>query len=68
MSKNMNKKMNMKKHPKKNNNQVVPEYVKETPEARRRRVSSGVKFRPVVIDNKKRKLLEREKSLTKSDS
>ena len=34
-------------------------YGKETPEARKRRVSSGVKFRAVIIENKKRKLLEK---------
>jgi hypothetical protein len=30
-------------------------YIKETPEARKKRVSSGVKLRTLVIENKKRK-------------
>jgi len=29
---------------------------KETPESRKKRVSSGVKFRAVIFENKKRKL------------
>jgi len=33
-------------------------YIKETPEARYRRVSSGVKFRAVVFEDKRRKLRE----------
>jgi len=32
---------------------------KETPEARKQRVSSGVKFRVAVFENKKRKLQEK---------
>jgi len=34
-------------------------YSKETPEARKKRVSSGVKFRAVVFRNKKRQLQEK---------
>jgi hypothetical protein len=33
-------------------------YTKETPEARYRRASSGVKFRAVVFEDKRRKLRE----------
>ena len=32
---------------------------KETPNARKKRVSSGVKFRAAVFENKKRKLQEK---------
>lgn len=32
---------------------------KESPETRKKRVSSGIKFRAAVIDNKKRKLQEK---------
>jgi len=32
---------------------------KETPEARKKRVSSGVKFRAAVIEDKKKRLLEK---------
>ena len=34
---------------------------KETPEARKKRVSSGVKFRAAVFEDKKRKLQGKEK-------
>ena len=34
-------------------------YVKETPEARKNRVSSGVKFRPVVFEDKRHKLRDK---------
>ena len=34
---------------------------KETPEARKKRVSSGVKFRAAVMKNKKRKLQNKER-------
>lgn len=40
---------------------------KESPEARKKRVSSGVKFRAVVIENKKRKLQEQEKRKDRDD-
>ena len=36
-----------------------PKYAKETPEARKKRVSSGVKFRAVVFKDKRRKLLDK---------
>ena len=36
---------------------------KESPEARKKRVSSGAKFRPVVIENKKRKLQEKDREI-----
>jgi len=36
-----------------------PKYAKETPEARKKRVSSGVKFRAVVFEDKRRKLLDK---------
>ena len=32
---------------------------KETPEARKKRASSGVKFRAVVMENKKKRLREK---------
>lgn len=32
---------------------------KESPEAHKIRVSSGIKFRPSVVESKKRKLLEK---------
>lgn len=35
---------------------------KETPETRKQRVSSGVKFRAAVFENKKRKLQEKIKT------
>ena len=34
-------------------------YVKETPEARYKRVSSGVKFRAVVFEDRRRKLMRK---------
>ena len=34
-------------------------YTKETPEARKKRVSSGVKFRAVVFKDKRRKLRDK---------
>jgi hypothetical protein len=34
-------------------------YTKESPEARKKRVSSGVKFRATVFQDKRRKLRER---------
>jgi len=37
----------------------VPKYTKETPEARKKRVSSGVKFRPAVFEDKRRKLRDK---------
>ena len=40
---------------------------KETPEARKQRVSSGVKFRAAVFENKKRKL-QNDKKLKDSDN
>lgn len=36
---------------------------KESPEARKKRVSSGAKFRPVVTPNKKRKLQEKDRKI-----
>jgi len=41
--------MNKKKSPK-------LKYIKETPEARKKRISSGVKFRSVIFEDKRRKL------------
>ena len=35
------------------------DLTKETPEARKKRVSSGVKFRGVVFENKKKRLKEK---------
>ena len=35
-------------------------YAKETPEARKKRVSSGVKFRAVVFEDKRRKLRDKD--------
>ena len=34
-------------------------YTKETPEARKKRVSSGVKYRAVIFEDKRRKLREK---------
>ncbi|MCL2494626.1 MAG: hypothetical protein FWE98_03080 [Oscillospiraceae bacterium] len=39
----------------------VPKYAKEAPEARRKRVSSGVRFRPAVFEDRRRKLREKWK-------
>lgn len=36
---------------------------KETPEARKKRVSSGVRFRAAVFENKKRKLRQKDKKI-----
>ena len=35
------------------------DIIKETPEARKKRVSSGAKFRATVFESKKRKLQEK---------
>ena len=40
-------------------------YTKETPEARKKRASSGVKFRATVFEDKRRKL--RDKRMNKED-
>jgi len=37
----------------------LTELTKESPKARKERVSSGVKFRAVVIENKKKKLQDK---------
>ena len=34
-------------------------YIKETPKARKKRVTSGVKFRATVFEDKRRKLCEK---------
>jgi len=39
----------------------ILEYTKESPAARKKRVSSGVKFRAVIIESKKRKLLDKSR-------
>jgi len=44
---------------------AIPKYTKETPEARKKRVSSGVKFRATVFEDKRRKL--RDKWMNKED-
>ena len=49
----------------KNKTPKKPKYAKETPEARKSRVSSGVKFRAVVFEDKRRKL--RDKAAEKED-
>ena len=36
-----------------------PKYAKETPDARKKRASSGVKFRAVVFEDKRRKLSDK---------
>jgi len=38
---------------------VILNYTKETPEARKKRVSSGVKFRAAVFEDRRRKLKEK---------
>ena len=40
---------------------------KETPQARKERVSSGVRMRAAVIDNKKRKLQDKENLKDRDD-
>ena len=40
---------------------------KETPQARKERVSSGVKFRAAVMDHKKRKLQNKENLKDRDD-
>ena len=34
----------------------ILKFTKETPEARKHRISSGVKFRAVIFENKKRRI------------
>lgn len=45
----------------------VPNIIKETPEVRKKRVSSGVKYRGAVFENKKKrqqdKLIDYEENL-----
>jgi hypothetical protein len=41
---------------------------KETPETRKKRVSSGISFRAAVFDNKKKKLREKQYELQKGIS
>ncbi|MCL2513157.1 MAG: hypothetical protein FWF08_04565 [Oscillospiraceae bacterium] len=38
---------------------TIVKYTKETPEARKERVSSGVRFRAAVFENKKKKLRDK---------
>jgi len=38
--------------------QPTPKGIKETPEARKKRVASGVKFRATVFEDKKRRRLD----------
>jgi len=35
-------------------------YTKETPESRKKRASSGVRFRTAVFEDKRRKLLDKQ--------
>ena len=49
-----------------NNSKLKMESTKETPEARKKRVSSGVKFRSAIFEDKRRKL--RDKAVDKEDS
>ena len=35
---------------------ILLKFIKETPENRKKRVSSGIKFREAVIEDKKRKV------------
>ena len=49
---------------KKNKEPSITKYTKETPKARKERASSGVSFRAVVFEDKKRKAeLERVEKL-----
>jgi len=41
----------------------ILKYTKETPEARKKRASSGVKFRAAVFEDKRRKLRDRQKNV-----
>jgi len=43
----------------KNKKSKTPKYVKETPEARKKRATSGVKFRAAVFEDKRRKLRDK---------
>jgi len=38
---------------------LKPKYAKETPEARKKRVSAGVGFRAVIFEDKRRKLRDK---------
>ena len=38
---------------------TIIKYTKETPEARKKRVSSGIKFRATVFEDKRRKLRDK---------
>ena len=48
------------------NSKLKMESTKETPEARKKRVSSGVRFRAVIFEDKRRKL--RDKAADKEDN
>ena len=48
------------------NSKLKLESTKETPEARKKRVSSGVKFRAAIFEDKRRKL--RDKAADKEES
>ena len=39
----------------------ILKYTKETPEARKKRVASGVRFRATVFEDKRRKLRDKAK-------
>jgi len=41
---------------------TILKYTKETPEARKKRVASGVKFRAAVFEDKRRKLRDKAKN------
>jgi len=42
---------------------TIPKYTKETPEARKKRVASGVKFRATVFEDKRRKLRDKQRDM-----
>jgi len=45
---------------------AIPKYAKESPEARKKRVASGVKFRAAVFEDKRRKLRDKAKKTEES--
>ena len=52
--------------PDKKNYKLIKESAKETPEARKKRVSSGVRFRAAIFEDKRHKL--KDKAIEKEDN
>ena len=52
----------------KNKKSSLLEFIKEPQETRKKRVSSGIKFRSVVFENKKKKLLDKYVGLQEDET